>query len=187
MSMPKSLLYFFFTVLLVSCGGGDSSSDSDSVENGDSSETSIIEHELNEDRLDAVGYNNELSSILDGTLNSIDELFFSDSSNVALNLDNAIFEINLNLSTVQGMASFGEEEGFRIAMIELLEFYKQELEGIFTDEIKDILLQDVPSEADQNRLEEYDEDFTARELEFFQKVVDEQEIFAKENNIRLSS
>ena len=179
------LIPFFLTLILFSCGGNEAGVDEE-LGDSDSSSAGIIEHDLDEERLDAVGYNNKLNAIISSTLDDIDLLFSSDSSNVEQNLENTLFNLDLNHTAVVETPEFETEEPFRLSVLELLAFYVNELNGAFASEVKPILMKGEPSDVDQAYLEEYDLTFSGKEKGLFDAMMLAQEEFAGKNNIRLS-
>jgi hypothetical protein len=149
-----------------------------------SSNDSIFEYEENEEKLTAVQFNNELTAIQNGMLNQIDLLFQSDSSNVDINLENAIFEANLNLDRLSSFDKQAGGQDFVAAMTDLLGFYKEELSNNFSP-IRNILKKYEFFEDDKMYLDNYDRQFARKEEELFKVVFEKQEVFALENNIKL--
>ncbi|MBN4071225.1 hypothetical protein JYT72_01820 [Crocinitomix catalasitica] len=174
-------------LLLFSCGSETTEADTEgTAEQSDTS--SIIEFDLNEERLDAVSYNNRLNSILAGTLDNIDLLFASDASNIEENLGNVLFDLDLNYLAVSEtmVPTDDEEQPFRDALLELLAFYINELQGSFSSDIVPIIASSSTSDIDEATLETYDELFSIEEDELYQRFLRAQEQFALENNIKLS-
>ena len=180
MRLRKGLFAAVIAFMLMACG-----SSTDSESNMDLSTTdSIFEYQENEQKLTAVEFNNELTNMQNGILNQIDALFQSDSSSVDINLENAIFETNLNLNQLSGMTEQKGAEGFVSAMKDLMSFYKDELSNNF-EQVKFILKKPVFSDEDKVFLDEYDLSFATKEEELFKNVFAEQEKYAKQNNILL--
>jgi len=175
-------LFFLLPFFLISCsnsteeGGASELSDSDSLSGG------IV---IDEERITAVEFNNELTYMQEGMLDQVDILFGSDSSNVDLNLENAIFEAQSSLQKLEVMETFSNSEEFMSAMKDLFKFYDQELSQNFGN-IAEILKKETLSEADDNTLEAYDLSFSKKEEEAFQRVFETQDAFAAENKIRLT-
>ena len=149
----------------------------------DSSQTSEIV--IDEERVTAVEFNNELTYMQEGMLDQIDILFGSDSANVDLNLENAIFEAESSLQKLETMDKFENSEAFVTSMTELFTFYKEELNNGFPP-IAEILKKSELSKSDDATLEAYDLNFSQNEADAFEKVFAAQDNFAKENNIRLT-
>ncbi|MEO9533343.1 MAG: hypothetical protein ABJG68_10420 [Crocinitomicaceae bacterium] len=180
--MIKHIVPLFFIVLLSACG-----SSVDSENNMDLSSTdTIFEYDENQEKLSAVEFNNELTTMQNGMLNQIDLLFQSDSSDVDINLENAIFEASLNLDK---LAALSNQEGgmeFVAAMSALMEFYRDELSDNF-GEVKEILKKSTFSDENDQFLKEYDLSFAKEEERLFQQVFEAQEQFANENSIKLET
>ncbi len=179
------IIPLLITLLLFSCVGQAGGTDGEGgTESGDSS--SIAEQELNEDRVDAVSYNNRLNSILEGSLDNIDLLFSSDSADIEANLDNVLFDLDLNYTAVNETQGFEEDDSFKSALLEFLAFYINELQGAFSSDIKPIIRSGSSSAKDVEILENYDKQFSEKENDLFQKVLTAQSEFASNNNIKLS-
>lgn len=180
--MKYSLISFIFFAVLVSCNVS-----TDSENNMDLSSTdTIVEYEENQEKLSAVEFNNELTNIQNGMLNQVDNLFQSDSSDVDINLENAIFEANLNLDKLNSYENQENADGFLSAMVDLLEFYKEELSHNFSA-VRDILKKGELFEDDKMFLDNYDRKFASNEEELFKVVFERQEEFAADNNIKLET
>lgn len=181
-----SLLFAF--LILPSCSGTEDDATPVPENKGDETEqtSGVIEHELDEGRLDAVGYNNKLNDILAATLDDMDLLFASDSSNIEQNLENILFNLDLNHTAVVETPEFETEEQFRQNLLELLAYYISELNGTFSSDVRPLLLKTERSDTDLDFLESYDLEFSTKEKVFFDAVMTAQENFAKKHNIRLT-
>lgn len=165
-------------VLLDSCAGSDSG-------NMDiTPQDSLVEFEMNEQRLTAVDFNNEISLMQDDLLNAIDYLFMSDSADIEMNLENTLFEIDMNLSELNSMTFDGSEEKLVAAMKDLLSFYQNELNGEFREVVPVLQLSEL-DEKNMLFLDAYDLRFVELEEAAFLKVSMAQEEFALANNIKL--
>jgi hypothetical protein len=167
---------------LISCGPADNKGSDMNFEATDS----LVGFELNETRITAVELNNELTFMQSGIIDLIYTLFASDTGEVDLNLENTMFEIDLNINRLNELKSEKGAEEFANAMIELMEFYKSELSSEFLD-IVPILKKAEYSEADEKKLDAYDLRFVSEEKAAFDIVVLAQEAFAKNNNISLAA
>lgn len=179
--MMKSSLIFITSVLFASCGPADNPGSDMDFEATDS----LVEFELNETRITAVELNNELTFMQNGIIDLVYTLFGSDTGEVDLNLENTMFEIDLNINRLNELESEKGAEEFANAMTDLMEFYKSELSSEFLD-IVPILRKAEYSEADKKKLDAYDLRFVSEEKAAFEKVISAQEAFAKNNNISLA-
>ncbi|WP_027418509.1 hypothetical protein [Crocinitomix catalasitica] len=145
----------------------------------------IIEYDLNEDRIDAVQFNNNLSMIQQNVSRQIELLFQSDSIDIQQNYENTLFEIEINLHELK---SYEVENGenFLKAITDLLIFYKNELTNDFP-ELIEIIKSGVKNENELERLNEYDVKFAKEEAEYLEIIFQEQDTFAAINNIKLAS
>ncbi len=170
-------------VFIVSCGGEveEEVENLDQVENNED----IVEYDLDENRLNAVDFNNEMSNIMGSAVNSVDVLFSSDSSNIAINLDNAIFEMEMNLHKLEGIENIGNSEKFKVAVEDLLNFYLQEFNGDFNT-IVPIVQKAEFTDEDDAVLDAYDIGFADEEKKLSDLINVEQEAFAAANNIKLT-
>ena len=178
--MKKILIYISVALLMVNCGGPESNPDNHSLESTDS----LVEYQINEERTDAVEFNNDMTFMQEGILDLVDGLFQSDSSNVDLNLENCRFEIKMNISKLTAHQKDTSKLDFVNNMIDLMQFYEKEFSGQFL-EIASILKKSELSDNDKDLLTSYDETFAVREKEAFEKVFISQEEYAVNNNISL--
>jgi hypothetical protein len=170
--------FIIFQVLIFSCGPSD-----DGNMELDAND-SIVEFSIDEERTSAIDFNNDLTLMQQDILDAMDILFQSDSSNIDLNLENTLFEIEMHLGELRSLNSFEGGGGFVKSMFNLMEFYQEELKGGF-QEMVPLLKKSKLSESEKNQLEAYDLSFAAREKEYFESVIMMQEEFAQENNISL--
>ncbi len=176
---------FFYALLLLGCFScGAKVEENESISEIDSSENTIVEYELNENRLEAVDFNNKLSFIQQASLDKINLLFLSDSSNVDFNLENARFEIDLNITEVKSIKAPEGGEEFKKSLMKLLTYYNDELYGQFIDVVP-LMKITSPSENELQQLESYSATFTSLEEELFSKLSENQEKFAIANNIKI--
>ncbi len=175
-------LFFLLPIVLFSCSGSTEDDNSSEVSESDSLSSEIV---IDEERVTAVEFNNELTYMQEGMLDQVDILFASDSSNVDLNLENAIFEAQSSLQKLEVMETFENSDEFMNAMKDLFRFYEEELSQNFGN-IAIILKKENLSEVDDNTLEAYDLSFSQKEAEAFEKVFETQDAFAAENKIRLT-
>lgn len=172
-------------VLICSCSGGNGSDNStpDSLNNEHTDD--LIEFELDDKRLNAVDFNNELSIAVQDAVRVVDNLFVSDSSNIDVNLDNAIFEMEMNLHKLEELEVIGGGEPFKTAVINLLVFYIDEFKGDFNSIVPLIKKKDL-NDSESNDLDAYDQSFADNERELSDTINKEQESFAAANNIKLT-
>lgn len=171
------LLIFSF----VSSCAGSNENDSNTIL---SSTDSLVEYEINQDRASAVEFNNEMTFMQEGTLDMIDALFQSDTHKVELNHENCLFELEMNISTLEKYQKEEDKTDFSAAMIDLMNFYHDELTGDFRT-VMPLLKQSTFSSKDEEVLNEYDLRFVKLEEAAFEKVFISQEAYAEANNISL--
>lgn len=169
----KFLIPVFF---LVSCGGDVIETTTVTNEN-EVAETSA-------EVLTPVDFNNEVSFMQDGVLSQIDALFQSDSSTIDVNFENTIFEIDLNIESLKAMKIPAGGDSLKVAMLEFMNYYKIELNGEFQTIIP-LLKKPEWTKAEEKQVQDYDLKFANEEKVMFDKVISEQEKFAKANRIEL--
>ncbi|NOQ72675.1 MAG: hypothetical protein GQ574_11765 [Crocinitomix sp.] len=151
----------------------------------DTISTSIIEYDLNEDRLSAVEYSNELSFAQQRAYDQINVLFLSDPTTISQNFDNAVFDIGLKVKDISNIPVYEGGQAFQKAVTNLLQFYNDELTNGF---IKILPLLEKGAEErsrdEEYRVIDYDEQFAIKEVVFFDAIAVEQEKFAQANNFR---
>ncbi|MBK6950728.1 MAG: hypothetical protein IPO32_13575 [Crocinitomicaceae bacterium] len=162
--------------VLVSCAGDATETTIDTNEN----EVAVTSAEV----LTPVDFNNEVSFMQDGILSQIDALFQSDSSNIDVNFENTIFEIDLNIESLNAMKIPAGGDSLKVAMLEFMNFYKIELNGEFQTIIP-LLKKPEWTKAEEKQVQDYDLKFANEEKVMFDKVISEQEKFAKANRIEL--
>lgn len=178
----KRFLVGVILLTVFSCGGDNSSNegesgDVDTIDN-------IVEYELDEDRISAVEFNNELTLMQEDMLNVIGVLFQSDSTNAKTNYDNALFEVQINQDDLKKLKFDGSEKAFKAEMKNLLNFYLDELQGEFKS-ILPLLEKGQLTEEENQILIDYDKRFAHEEKAIFMKVIEEQDKFAESHNIKL--
>jgi len=176
------LIYVIPFFLLISCGG--STSNDSGTQNFEAIDT-IKEFEMNDGRLTAVDFNNELTLMQERMLDLMTELFQSDSSNIDLNLENTLFELEVNQQNIAFMfQSSIESIEFARCQTNLIQFYTNELNGNFK-EIIPLLKEPNLTKKQKDELNNYDIYFVEQEKIWFDSVFIAQEKFAKANNIKL--
>jgi len=167
-------------VFLCACGAGPSDQGNQNLDGTDT----IKEFDMSEQRLSAVDFNNEMTFMQEGILSQVDVLFKSDSLTVDINLENTLFELELNLKSLENMKSPEGGDDFITAMENLMLFYRSEFSGPF-QEIIPLLKKAEWTKADEKKVSDYDVNFVAQEKSWFDTVIVAQEQFAKSNNIKL--
>ena len=176
------LIYSFSFLFLIACG--DSNTTDSGTQTFEALDT-IKEFDMNENRLSAVDFNNELTLMQERMLDLISELFLSDSSNVDLNLENTLFELEVNRQNIDLMnPNDGESIEFARCQKNLIQFYTDELNGKFK-EIIPLLKKNNLTKKQKDELTNYDIYFAEQEKIWFDSVFIAQENFAKANNIKL--
>ncbi len=174
----RYLLGLLLVIGLMACGG-ESTTESDLSTSTDS--TTIVEYEMDNERLSAVEYNNEFTLMQQQVLDQIDVLFKSDTGNVVTNHQNALFEVNLKLNDLERMNPPQGGEQFKNALNDLFVFYKKQLNGDF-EAVMPIMQKAEISEQENEALETFSEQFALKEDSLFQNILSAQETFAAENN-----
>lgn len=176
------LIYVLPFLFLFACSGSNSTDSG--TQTFEASDT-IKEFDMNENRLSAVEFNNELTLMQERMLGLITELFQSDSSNVDLNLENTLFELEVNRENIDWMFQPDDESTeFARCQSNLIQFYIDELNGKFK-EIIPLLKQSKRSKKQNDELTNYDIYFAEQKKIWFDSVFIAQEKFAKANNIKL--
>jgi len=175
----KLLVYFLpLFLMFFSCGPSD-----DGYMELDAND-SIVEYDIDEERTSALDFNNELTLMQQDILDAMDVLFQSDSSNVDLNVENTLFEIDMHLGELHSLEKFEGGQDFIASMVDLMEFYQKELNEGFQDVVPLLKSNDL-SDSQKDELEAYDISFATQEKEYFEVVILAQEKFAQDNNISL--
>jgi hypothetical protein len=180
----------FFCLLLcvgflAACNNSTERLDENGVNSGVDS-TGIMEYSLNEEKLNAVDYNNRLSLIQQGIFEKINRLFVADTNLIRNSLENVKFELELNLNDLEKITPPAGGESFKTAIENLLNFYKAEMSGGF-EEIVPLLIQshNALTPAERDRLVQYDTEFAKKEMAYFEEIRIVQEKFAQENNFQM--
>lgn len=172
--------FYIACFFLLSCGGNSTGNDNQVIGGTDT----IKEFEMSEPRLTAVDFNNEMTFMQDAILKQVDELFNSDSTNIDLNLENTLFELDLNIESLENMKAPENSETFVTAMKNLMVFYRSEFNGPFQDVVT-LIKKANWTKADEKKVNDYDKNFVTAEKAWFDTVFAEQEKFATANNIKL--
>tara|TARA_B110000046_G_C13004100_1_gene403539 strand:- start:1755 stop:2318 length:564 start_codon:yes stop_codon:yes gene_type:complete len=145
----------------------------------------IIEYDLNEDRLSAVDFSNELSLIQQHVYDQINVLFLSGPATIKQNYDNATFDISLKAKDAENMEDYEGGKPFRLAILNLIQFYKHELANGFA-KILPLLEKGAEdrSRDEEYKVIDYDEQFAIKEAELFNAIAAEQDKFALANNFK---
>lgn len=180
---------FFFLLLCVGFLAACDNSTERLDENGENSggdSTGIMEYSLNEEKLNAVDYNNRLSLIQQGIFEKINRLFVADTNLIRNSLENVKFELELNLNDLKKITPPAGGESFKTAIENLLNFYKAEMSGGF-EAIVPLLIQshNALTPAERDRLVQYDTEFAKKEMAYFEEIRILQEKFAQENNFQM--
>ncbi|MEX1003396.1 MAG: hypothetical protein WDZ35_14860 [Crocinitomicaceae bacterium] len=173
------MIFFYLIFQLISCGSSGSDGGIELV-----SEDTIADYPLNEDRLTAVEFNNELTLMQEDAIQQITVLFQSDTASVQRNYENTLFELEIYQSNIREMQKEGLGEDYLDEMQKLIAFYETELKTGFV-EILPLLKKANLTNEDLDRLEVYDKNFAAKEKAAFESVFQAQEAFADTHNIKL--
>ena len=167
---------------LMACGGVVTPAENENI--GFEGQDTIVDFEMNSERLSAVEFNDELSFMQEVTINQIFDLFNSDSANIDLNYENTLFELDMHLQSLNEKKVPKQGEAYLTAMINLMNFYIEDLKNNFPAMIE-LIKKPVRKKIDTKKLEDYDMNFALKEKELFDSVVAAQDAFAKANNIKL--
>lgn len=171
---------------IMSCGG-DPVDEKNEENRADTADNAIVEYNLNNDRLSAVEYNNEISLIQQNVYDQINTLFLSDASSIKRNYDNAVFEIQLKSTDLENMETPDGGADLKKALSNLLDFYDNELNNGFLDVLPLIEIEPENRSREQEyRINDYDEQFAIKEVEYFEAIAEEQNQFAADNNFKIS-
>ena len=115
----KYLILPFFLFIITSCGDSSENNELGDIADYEDSIPELVEYELDEKRLSAVEFNNELSMTLESAVHSVDVLFSSGPNDIDINLDNAAFEMEMNLFKLKGLDVISNGQAFKDAVIGL--------------------------------------------------------------------
>lgn len=154
--------------------------DSDTLESG------IIEYDLNEMKLSAVDFNNELSFIQQNVWDQLDLIFTVDSSKVVDQFETTLFEIDMKLADLDQMYVPNGAENLLKSLVDLLTYYNEEL----SQKMKPLLpLLKIPVDhltgEEAAKLNDFDINFAAKEKELVLVFAAEQDRFAAANNFQM--
>lgn len=173
--MKKYIIIQVVFLFLISCGSPEH------VEESTSDTTSVSQ---NNQSNEAVDFNNEITFMQEGILNQVETLFRSDSGSIDLNLENTLFEIDLNLSGLSQMKIATGGDSLVSAMIGLHEFYKNEFTGEF-QKVAELLKKAEWTKKEEDFISTYDENFAKQEAALVQKIIEHQNEFANLHRIEL--
>ena len=177
--MSRSYLIIFGFLLLLSCKGEESKGGVDL-----NPDDTLAGYELNNERINAVEFNNQLTLMQEDAVRQITILFQSDSATVDQNYENVLFELEIYQSELKELEFDTSASAYKRSMHDLLSFYQTELRGEFKELIP-LLKETNPSDEVLDRLDAYDRKFADQERAVFDSVFAAQEAFAKANNIKL--
>lgn len=178
------IFVLIFGVSLFSCVGTEQNESLELLDSVDALNGVIYEQNLDENKLDAVSFNNELTLIQEALLTQVDQVFTSDSSNIEQNIDNALFELELKGEALSRINAPDGGTDFKNAVAALIAFYKEEFQVKFPKLIPLIQKKSVTPQ-EQKTLDEYDRDFAKQEEELFMTVFEAQTAFSLTNKMRL--
>jgi hypothetical protein len=184
----RQFFVLFLSGLILSCGGEGKGDDGIIPETpqSDSSANGIIEYELNESRLNAVDFNNQLSLIQQSVYNQIRVLFLSSPEMIDQNLDNTLFELELKSTDLEKAQTLAGGDKFKMAILDLIDFYKSELMEGFPEVLPLVRIEEEErTQAETYRLNDYDEQFAISEKPLLEQIALEQAQFASENNFKI--
>jgi len=183
----KFIYPFLLPLLLVACSGNEE------LENGpvhnpesDTLESGIIEYDLNEVKVSAVDFNNELSFIQQNVWDQLDLIFTVDSSKVVDQFETTLFEIDMKLADLNKMYIPTGGENLLKCLVDLLNYYSEEL----SQKMKPLLpLLKMPvdqlTEKEAAELNQFDITFAQKEKQLVLEFATEQDAFAASNNFQM--
>lgn len=182
----KSIFILFFSCFVFACTNQDESNAEGVGQNSDTLESGIIEYDLNQEKLSAVDYNNELSLVQQNVWNQLDLLFMADSATIDQHYETTLFEIETKLTDLRQMYIPEGGEKLSSSLISLLMYYQNELGFKFKPLL---VLMKKPLEQmtrkDAGKLTEFDLAFAAKEKELVLIFAAEQDSFAAANNFQM--
>lgn len=183
----KSICILLVSFFVFACSSNEDPTDSPKLNpESDTLESGIIEYDLNQEKLSAVDYNNELSLIQQNVWNQLDLLFMADSASVDQHYETTLFEIETKLKDVQQLYIPEGGEKLSGALIALLTYYQHQL-SVKMKPLLPILKKplDKITREDAGKLNEFDLAFAAKEKELVLVFAAEQDSFAAVNNFQM--
>jgi hypothetical protein len=180
----RTRIGLILSVLIFGCTSSSNDAIDSKNEVGTDAQSGIITHELNAKRLNATAFNNEMFSIQQNVSNQVGILFRSDSITIDRNLTNALFEIEVNIAKVKEIIGPDNAKEFKKSILDLLNFYKNDLEMHFSKMIPMVKTSN-PTLDQLDKLEQYDQMFAFEEENRLNQIRLKQNEFAKANNINL--
>ncbi len=149
-------------------------------------QSGIVEYPVNEVKLSAVEYNNQLSLIQKSVWDQIETLFTSDSAHADQNYSTAVFEIETKLVDLKKMPVTEGGEEMKLALIHLCEFYQRELNSNFKP-ILPLLKKSLEelTTAERKQMDAFDIEFAVQEKDLLLLFMEKQDAFAAANNFQL--
>ena len=183
----KAGTLIILSFLFFACTSGeDSENESSFNPDSDTLESRIIEYDLNEVKLSAVDFNNELSFIKQNVWDQLDLIFTVDSAKVVDQFETTLFEIEMKLADLDKMYIPEGGEDLLKSLVDLLTYYSEEL----SQNMKPLLpLLKMPvdqlTKEEAAELNEFDVNFAGKEKELVLEFAAEQDRFAAANNFQM--
>jgi len=181
----KNWIFIAIAFVLVACGS-EKEADPDTISSIVNHESTIVEYPLNETKLTAVEYSNQLSLIQKSVWDQIETLFTSDSAHADENYSTAVFEIETKLVDLRKMPVTEGGDDMKTALIDLCEFYQRELNTHFKP-ILPLLKKSLEelTRAEQKQMDAFDIEFALQEKDLLLLFMEKQDEFAVANNFQL--
>ena len=184
--MKAGTLIILSFLFLACTSGEDSENESSFNPDSDTLESGIIEYDLNEVKLSAVDFNNELSFIQQNVWDQLDLIFTVDSAKVVDQFETTLFEIEMKLADLDKMYIPEGGEDLLKSLVDLLTYYSEEL----SQNMKPLLpLLKMPvdqlTKEEAAELNEFDVNFAGKEKELVLEFAAEQDRFAAANNFQM--
>lgn len=171
---------------LISCGDSELNNENPIKDNGDTLDNGIIEYDLNEDKLSAVDFSNELSLMQQNVLNQVDLLFQADSAAIEDQFSITLFEIDTKLQNLQDLSIPSDGKDMTEALKNIFTFYSDEI-GSKMKPMLPILKKSISkrTKEETKKLDDFDQNFSKQEQALVRIFSAEQDTFALANNFRL--
>ena len=168
-----SLIIFVLPLLIHSCGGDQDDNVIDNV---------IVEDDFM--NYSPADFNNDMMTMVDGSIALVDEVFTSDSSDIVENKENLLFELEIYKGRFESIKFEEGGDAFKGSVEALVDFYIDQFTNKFSDAESILLKGDWTDEEDQV-LVEFDNSFADMEGILITTIEREQEAFSNEYSIQL--
>ena len=163
---------FIVGFLMISCGN-DAETD-DIIENND-----IVEGNYT-----PADFNNDLMTMLEGSIALVDDVFTSDSSDISESKENLLFELSIYKSRIKEIEFEEGGDAFKNSVANLLDFYEDQFANKFAP-VETILLKGDWTDEEDQVLVDFDNSFADEEGILITNVEREQLAFSEAYSIQL--